>query len=247
MITYKTQTWGYKIISNRLLNFYHVDLKKIEPAKLYKYLPQVQRITAQKDGSITITFSSGYSLPFGLQKIISLFNKQSLQPLDCPDYHYKVPVNVKLVLKGWFLSFEACLLLLLSHDDQVNAYVDTEWELIDSPVGGLYAAPYTLFLYADHPKVIQPITAESYDTRDIIEQKAALFIRSLIGRIMDAQPGFEGQAMVSYVEEKLGLSKEDVSEKINALCKDVQVPLHASFFLEKEARAAHHLSLRLAL
>lgn len=247
MITYKTQTWGYKIISNRLLNFYHVDLKKIESAKLYKYLPQVQRITAQKDGSITITFSSGYSLPFGLQKIISLFNRQSLEPLECPDYHYRVPVSIKSVLKGWFLSFEASLLLLLLHDEQVASLVETQWELIDSPVGGLYAAPYTLFLYADHPKVIQPITADSYDTRDIIEQKTALFIRSLIGRILDAQPGFEGQALVSYVQEKLGLSKDEVSEKINVLCKDIQVPLHAPFFLEKEERVSRNLSLRFAL
>lgn len=224
MITYSTQNWSYKILSNRLVNVYHVLLDKSQINKIYHLLPQVKKITRQTDGSLLIEFPSGYLLPLGLKKIIDFF-EQFLPGLETPEYTYELSGETKKRLKTWFLSFEGCLALLLLHEYNLG-----EWHYLDSPTGGIQIGHLKLVFKPRFAKIIEPVNEKNYSLRQKIEQNTAHFVRILAKRIQEAQPGFEGLALLSYLEEKTGIAAQDAAEMIARKAQKIKYASVSDFF-----------------
>lgn len=219
------------MIADDIINFYHILLPKIPLDTLKNSLPYAEHIKQQEDGSITITVSSSASSSVVVQSIISFFDQKSLEFLETPKYYYKVDHNVRQSLLGWELAFEGCLAVLLFSDEKLKPFLDNSWELINSTAGGIFLSPYTLFLYEDHPKIIHPVTVRGYDARKAIEHTTSLFIRRMVSRISEAQPGLEGIAILSMVEEKTGLSAKEISTKINNKVANIKNPVLSPFFI----------------
>lgn len=230
MSSYSTPTWGYKIVSENKINFYHVLLPKVNLTKLYSYIPGVQSIRKQKDGSITITIRpSAFSLNI-VDKIVSFFVREEQEFVETPIFSYEVPTRLRKELIPWALSFEGCLAVLLAHDPDIAALINTNWQFINANTGGLFLEPFTLFLYADHPKIIHPITVGNYEARKTIEQKTAHIIRKILKNMQEAQPGLEGLALLSLVEDKTKLSQKEITAIINEKSFGVKTPSLCTFF-----------------
>ncbi|MBI4079504.1 MAG: hypothetical protein HY429_04390 [Candidatus Levybacteria bacterium] len=229
MIRYSTDTWGYTILSNTSVNFYHVLLPKVNAEELSQSLSGVLEIIRNIDGSITVTFSSGSSLPFGLKDLISYFFEQE-KLLDAVTYTYEISPQTRVMLKSWFVAMEGCLAILLTHESEFASIFQEEWEIINSNIGGLFISPYTIFLYENYSRVIHPVTSRNFDTRRAIEQKTAKFVRGIVRRMEAAQPGMEGVAMVSYVVEKTGATESAITDLIHQKCIGIKTPEYAPFF-----------------
>lgn len=229
MIRYSTDTWGYTILSNTSINFFHVLLPKVDRKTLLESLSHVRDISKNEDGSVTITFTSGSSLPFGLKDLISFFEEQT-KLLDSTKYSFDVSPKTRNNLKSWFVALEGALGVLLTHDQELKTAFHVEWEIINSNIGGLYIAPYTIFLYENYSRVIKPVTTRNFDIRKQIEQKTAKFVRGIIRRMEAAQPGMEGVAIVSYVEEKTVATESAITDLIYKKCIGIKTPEYAPFF-----------------
>ncbi len=198
-----TSSWGYKILSENSLTFYHALLPKISLSSLYEFIPQAKHIVYQEDGSIVISLSNSFIPSKVVGKILSLIEEKSKEYLNTPNYYYRIDKSVRQMLKPWALAFEGCLGVVLKHDTNTKKYFKYRWEFLHGPEGGIFLEPYTLILKSEFPKIIHPITPETYDARERIEQSATTTMRALVKRFLEAQPGFEGKAILSYVEEKL--------------------------------------------
>ncbi len=229
MGSYSTNIWGYKLISDTQINFYHVLLPKVKLNSLSSYLPGTT-IEKHTDGSITISLSTPANPSIIVQKILAFFNAKSLNYLDTTNYYYKVDSSTRQLLKSWALSFEGCLALMLANDKDIKKHIDGNWQFTNAEVGGLFIAPFTLSLNYDHAKIIHPITTKNYEIRKLIEQKTAFFIRKMIKEITTAHPGFAGQAMLGTVEAKTGISSKEICKMINDLSFGIKNPDSCPFF-----------------
>lgn len=227
MDKYSTTTFGYKILSDNKINFYHILLPKIQLESLPHMLGEVQK---QSDGTITITIPQSSRSLDVIEQLVSFFEKKSQDFLDTPKQYYKIDNGIRQTLKSWALSFEGCIALLLTHSQQIKLLIDSNWQFINSQTGGLFLSPYTLFFYENYPKIIHPISIQSYDTRKSIEAATAMFIRRILKRIFDAQPGLEGAALLSLVEEQTLLSPKKITSIINDKSFGIQTPSYSPFF-----------------
>lgn len=230
MNTYSNSMYGYKIISDNLINFYHILLPKISIETLQMCFPHVSSVKRQQDGSITIQVAPYSSSHIIVEELISYFNKKSLEFLETPKYYYKVDYNIRQSLKSWSLAFTGCLGLLLTHNPKITLQAEKKWHYINSRVGGLFLPPFTLFLYEDYPKVIHPVIPQNYDQRKTIEYITAHIVRSMITRVKEAQPGLEGIALLSFVETKTKLPPKEIRKIINEKSFTVQTPTYSPFF-----------------
>ena len=227
MDRYSTTTFGYKILSDNKINFYHVLLPKVSLESLSQEIGQVQK---QNDGTITVAIPpSSYSLNV-IERLVSFFEKKRQDFLDTPKQYYKIDNGIRQTLKSWALSFQGCIALLLAHYQQTKPLIGSNWQFINSQTGGLFLSPYTLFFYKNYPKIIHPVTINSYDYRKTIEGAAAMFVRRAVKRIADAQPGLEGQALLSLIEEQTLLSSKKITSIINEKSFGIQTPTHSPLF-----------------
>lgn len=206
--------WSYKAISDTVINLYHVALNRVSIEELIKYVPEAEYVKKQNDGSVVILLSRPYT-PETIDKILSVLNSSASKFLDTPNHHYEVDPNIQNILKQWFLAFQGCLGLLLATDTEIKPYLNSQWQFINAHTGGIFFSPFTLFLYNDHPKIIHPITVRNYDARAAIEYIAAVTIRTMLKRLKEAQPGFEGLALLSMVEDKTNLTQKEIIKIIN--------------------------------
>ncbi len=229
MVGYSTPAYGYKIIGKRAINFYHCLLPKIRVQTISHTIPAIENIKQQSDGSITIYIEKNASFPQVINKLLEFFDQKGDHFLDTPNSYYKITPLRRQSLLSWAFAFEGCLALLLMNDKATKSVLK-DWQFINSHVGGLYLEPYTIFLYESYPKIIHPITIQNYENRKIIEQKVAYYIRRMIGRIEDAQPGLEGLALLSLVETKTNLSAKDIQRVINDKSFAIKTPNNSPFF-----------------
>lgn len=231
MSTYTTPRWGFKILTENSINFYHVLLPKIHLNSLHNILPQARSIQKQKDGSITISVPSSENPSRVVREIVSYLKEKEKDFLSSPDFYYKMGNSTRQSLRAWALSFEGCLGILLTSDKAIQPLLENAtWQFINSKVGGLYLAPFTLFLYEDHPKIIHPITIQNEAAREEIERITAQYIKSMVKRVEQAQNGFEGLALISYVEEKTGLTQEQIADHIHEKTAHVETPHYSPLF-----------------
>lgn len=232
MQSYTTPTWGYKQISSTQINFYHILLPRVSVQTLARHIPFIQGIESRQDKSIVIAFSDSSKVVSIIQELNDFFDKKAFLFLDTPSYYYKIALQKRQSLLEWAFAFEGCLALLLIHDKKIKQLVKPSWQFINSPIGGLWLEPYTLFLYANYPKIIHPVTLQNYENRKTVEQKTSYYIRRMIGRIEDAQPGLEGLALLSLVETKTNLSAKEIQKIVNDASFGIKTPKYSPFFNE---------------
>lgn len=232
MQSYTTPTWGYKQISNTQINFFHVLLPRVSYKTLAKNIPFIQHIQSEQDGSVIISFADSSQVVPIIEQITNFFEKKAIDYLDTPNFYYKVSSQRRQSLLQWAFAFKGCLALLLIYDKKVKQLVKPSWQFINSSIGGLCLEPYTLFLYENYPKIIHPVTLQNYENRKIIEQKASYYIRRMLSRIEDAQPGLEGLALLSLVETKTNLSAKEIQKIINGASFGIKTPKYSPFFNE---------------
>lgn len=230
MGSYTTPTWGYKIVSDRQIQFYHVLLPKVKPQTLLRSIPHAKDIKHHKDGSITISLTSDAYPTIAVEKVISFFEQKTNDLLETPNYYYDLAVRTRRSLAQWALAFQGCLALILAHNRDLKKFLKADWEFINSQVGGLYLSPYTLFLYRDHPKIIHPVSAQNSNERKIIEQEVARLVRQMVKKIQEAQPGLTGLALLSLLEDKTRLKAGKICEIINNKSFGVKNPIYSPFF-----------------
>lgn len=233
MGSYTTPTWGYKIVSDRQIQFYHVLLSKVKTQTLLRSIPQAKDIKHHKDGSITIYLASDTYPTIAVESVISFFEQKSNALLETPNYYYKIPVRTRRSLAQWALSFQGCLALMLVHNKEVKKNIEVDWEFINSLSGGLYLPPYTLFLYQGHPKIIHPVSAQNSNQRKIIERETARLVRQMVKKMREAQPGLTGLALLSLLEDKTRLKAGKICEIINNKSFGVKNPIYSPFFSEQ--------------
>ncbi|MBI2190162.1 MAG: hypothetical protein HYY87_03565 [Candidatus Levybacteria bacterium] len=233
MGSYTTPTWGYKIVSDRQIQFYHVLLPKVKTQTLKRSIPYAQDIKNHKDGSITISLTADSYPTIAIEKVISFFEQKTNSLLETPDYYYKVPLRIKRLLTQWALTFQGCLALMLIHSKKIKKLIKNDFEFINSQCGGLYLAPYTLFLYQDRPKIIHPISAQNSNERKKIEQETARLVRGMIKKMREAQPGLTGLALLSMLEDKTRLKAGKICQIINGKSFGVVNPIYSPFFSEQ--------------
>ena len=230
MNTYSTPTWGYKIVSDHQINFYHILLPKIDIQNLSQKIPYIQNISSQKDGSINISIKSAINPQSIVDAVAHFFTKKEQGFLETPIFHYKVEEGLRQTLLPWALSFQGCLALLLLTHPTTAKIIDPNWQYINAPTGGLYLSPFTLFLYTDHPKIIHPVGVGNFQSRKDIEQGTSLLIRKMIKIMTQAQPGHEGLALLSLVQDAAKLSSKEICRIINDKSFGIKQPIHSPFF-----------------
>lgn len=233
MGSYTTPTWGYKIVSDRQIQFYHVLLPKIKTQTLLRFIPHAQDIKHHKDGSITILLTSDAYPTIAIEKVISFFDQKTNDLLETPNYNYDVPVRTRRSLAQWSLAFQGCLALMLVHNREIKKNITGDWEFINSLSGGLYLPPYTLFLYQDHPKIIHPVSAQNSNQRKKIEQETARLVRQMVKKMREAQPGLTGLALLCLLEDKTRLKAGKICDIINNKSFGVKNPIYSPFFSEQ--------------
>lgn len=233
MGSYTTPTWGYKIVSDRQIQFYHVLLPKVKTQQLLRFIPHAQDIKHHKDGSITISLTSDAYPTMAIEKVISFFDQKTNSFLETPNYYYEIPVRIRRSLTQWSLAFQGCLALMLVHNKEIKKNITGDWEFINSLSGGLYLPPYALFLYQDHPKIIHPVSAQNSNERKIIEQETARLVRQMVKKVREAQPGLTGLALLSLLEDKTRLKAGKICEIINNKSFGVKNPIFSPFFSEQ--------------
>jgi hypothetical protein len=129
-------------------------------------------------------------------------------------HRYKIPKALRKFLNEWAISLEGCLAILVMTHCKAENLRKRKWGLINSETGGIYIEPYVIKLYEDHAEVISPKTENNVKTRDEIENILAVSVRGIIERVSDSMPGYEGLAMLSYVEDKARLSKDLIARLV---------------------------------
>lgn len=224
MIRASTTSWGYKIISANKLNFYHVALSKVNISQIIRVASIAKEVALEPDGTITIIVEKTGDMNVVLLNIIPFLNKKLKEDLYSSKYYYEMKDRTRKILGNWALAFEGCLALLLIKDEIVKKHIEGEWEFVNSNAGGLYLSPFTLLLYKDYPRVVQPVKHLNKGARNVIEKKTAFIVRKIVRRIEEAQEEFEGLALLSLVENSTGLKSAEISEIIYRKSFGIKTP-----------------------
>ncbi len=222
MLDQTSANWGFKQLTKNSIVFYHTSLAKYKHQIKY-YLSSGYRLKENIDGSITIAASSSFIKTI-IQEMIIFFDQIDKNISETPNYYYTVPSQVKPILKGLPLAFEGCIAIILMSDMQNSSWINRDWQFINSGIGGLFIDPLTLLFYTNYSKIIHPINARNFYIRDKIERTTATAVRKILQRVGEAQPGYEGLAMLSYAEEKTSISRQEIADIINQKSNQIQNP-----------------------
>lgn len=224
MTSFSTSTWGYKILSDTQISFYHVLLPKLGIDILKDCIPNLVKIQPKKDGSVTISVAPPQKSMEIAEKIVAFFNKKEQRFLETPPIYYKIDNTVRQALIPWALALEGCLAVMLSK------ILDMQWELIDSQAGGIALDGFTLLLNKDYPKIIHPISVSNYNQRLEIEKLTAKLVSNLAKNVAQAQPGMEGLALLAFSAEKTKLPEEEIVSLIEQKSYALKNPTNAPIF-----------------
>lgn len=231
MDTKITKEWGYRILSPTSLNFYHIILPQIGIKNLSKNLRSFRSIELMDDKSVILTTETPLDRELLIQELEELLKKMELQFAQTQKFTYKITVKHKVFLKNWFLSIEGGIALIAiakCEDLKLGPY---DFELIDSPVGGIYLHPFTILFNLDHAKVIHPIKISNFFLREQIEKVISVSMRGILQRADESQRGFEGLALLSYIQERTGLSPKLIGNIINEKARMISMPKYSSLLV----------------
>ena len=224
MDTKITKEWGYRILSPTSLNFYHIILGQIGLGSLIENLRNFKSIELLWDKSVLITTETPLDLQILVVELQELLQGMGAKFAQTQKFSYKITKKHKDFLKNWFLSIEGGIALMIiakCYELKLKPY---DFELIDSKVGGLYIHPFTILFDWDHAKVIHPIRVSNFFLREKIEKDISIFMRGILQRVEDSQRGFEGLALLSYIQERTDLSPKLIGNIINEKARMVSQP-----------------------
>lgn len=214
--------WGLKQLTKNCVVFYHSFLSKYKHQIKY-YLSPGYSLKENVDGSITVSAKSPLIKTI-TQEMITFFNQIDNNISETRNYYYSVSTYVKPILKGLPLAFEGCIAIILTSDIRNASWIGKNWQFINSRIGGLFIEPFTLLFYTNYLKVIHPINAKNFYIRDKIERTAAIAVEKILERVAEAQPGYEGLAMLSYAEEITRIPTQEIVNIINQKSNQIQNP-----------------------
>ena len=159
-----------------------------------------------------------------IQEIASFFRRREDNVVEIPDHLYKIPKPLKPILKSLSIAFVGCVGTILMHDLTTTNFATYDWQFLNSKIGGLFLDPFTLLFYSDHAKIIHPINTANFHIRERIERTAQTAVKKLVERVSESQPGYEGFAMLSYIEDKTGKQAKDIANVIYEKSRRIQTP-----------------------
>ena len=223
MDSYISRTWGYRVLNEASIEIYHILLPQIELKSLAQKLSSFKEIVVQREGGIVVFVNDSGEIPGIVEKFKQIFQEIESKYATTPNFNYNIKLSDNRMLKEWFLALEGSIAVILATTFP-QGFRNTNWELINSPIGGIFMEPYTIIFNQEYPKIIHPITLKNYEDRVKVEQIVALSVRGIINRIKEAQPGYEGLAMTSYVEGKTNLERSQIAAVINEKTRLVRTP-----------------------
>lgn len=220
MADFSTNNWGYTLKSPNCVNIYHVCLSTVPIKQVIYYLPHAKEVIKEKDQSISVYFPPDQNSEVILNEVKEFFKVIEKQYLDTPHSYFTIEGQVIDQLRQWAISFEGCIALILLNHPETRNYFQKDWEFIEVTCG-LFIKPFTLMFNDNYVKIIHPIRVTNYVTRLKIESFIAEIVRKLIKRVKDAQPGYEGLALSSFVKEKTNLKDNEIEVYINKKAKNI--------------------------
>ncbi len=230
MDTKITKEWGYRVMSPTTLNFYHVLLPQVGIGFLIRNLNFYKEIVFKEDKSVVISSENPMDLSLLIRELESVLRNMEAQYAQTDNFTYKVSDIGRDFLKNWSLAVEGGIALIVAATCESLRLAPGNFELIDSRVGGIYLHPFTVLFEEDHAKVIHPIKVSNYLIREQIERTIAISMKGILQRVEQAQEGYEGMALLSYIQEKTDLGASLIAKTINEKSKVVRVPKHSPLF-----------------
>lgn len=227
MDTKITKEWGYRILSPTSLNFYHIILPKIGIKNLSENLHNFASIELLPDKSVLITTETPLDRELLTAELEHLLEGMETRFAQTQKFTYKVTKKHKDFLKNWFFSIEGGIALIIIAKCENLKLKPYDFELINSPIGGVYLHPFTILFYDDHAKVIHPIKVSNFFLREQIEKDISMSVRGILKRVEESQRGFEGLALLSYIQERTGLSPKLIGSIINEKARMISLPKHS--------------------
>ena len=135
--------------------------------------------------------------------------------IDTPYANYAIHYFDHSILNEWYYSIIGTIALILLNDPLLKEINTGKWEFISSPIAALFVEPFTYIFTEQYVKIVHPIRVDNYALREHAEQVASNAFSNIFMRINESFPGFEGVAIASYAEDKMGISAESISSKIH--------------------------------
>ena len=210
-----SNAWSYHIVSKCTLNFYHVLVPQIELSEILQNLSFGKQIYKETDGSVTLILTEEGHLQETIQELKLFFMDVENDFIDTPYANYAIHYFDHSILNEWYYSIIGTIALILLNDPLLKEINTGKWEFISSPIAALFVEPFTYIFTEQYVKIVHPIRVDNYALREHAEQVASNAFSNIFMRINESFPGFEGVAIASYAEDKMGISAESISSKIH--------------------------------
>ncbi len=230
MDTKITKEWGYRILSPTTINLYHIILPQVGIRFLSKNLRNFKEIEFLEDKSALITADTPIELRLLISELENLLTNMGASFAQTEKFTYKIDPDQKEFLKNWFLSVEGGIALIVISVCEELKLSPYDFELINSAVGGIYLHPFTVLFYEDHAKVIHPVRVGNFFQRENIERAISMSMRGILQRVRQSQRGFEGLALLSYIQEKTKLAPKLIGSIINEKAQLASFPKYSPLF-----------------
>lgn len=230
MDTKITREWGYRVLSPTSLNFYHILLPQIGSKFITEKIKNFKEMEFKEDKSVVIHTQTPMDLQILITDMESLLLNLETQFAQTDKFTYKIYPMHKDFLKNWFLAIEGAIALIVIAQCELLKLKYYDFELINSEVGGIYLHPFTILFYENYAKVIHPIRVNNYFLREQIERTISTSMRTILQRVSDSRPGFEGLAITSYVQEKTKLPQDMITKLINEKAHSIRIPKYSPIF-----------------
>lgn len=237
MDTKITREWGYRVLTPKAINFYHILLPQLGVSFLKRRMNYFSEIELLEDKSVVITAQTPLDRELLTKELESLLTTMDSQFAQTPNFSYRIYPMHRNFLRNWFLALEGALALIIINQCEALRLKPYDFELINSQVGGIYLPagrqglhPFTILFYEDHAKVIHPVRVNNYFQREQIERVISISMRGILQRVGESRSGFEGLAISSYVEEKTKLPRELIVKIVNEKSSQVRAPKYSPLF-----------------
>ncbi len=211
MQRFSNSYYGYNVMSENVLEFFHVLLDQVSLKMLCQEIAGIDEIEKLSDGSIAITTKTIVST---LRSCIAYFEKMQSNYWDTPQSLFQIDTSMQKQLIYWGSSFQGCIAMLLTKDPSFSSLYNHSWNFLKSQIGGIFVSPYTILFYENHAKIIHPITIQNYNERKLIEETIAKYATSIATILKRTKSENEGATLISFVAALTQLDEKSITENI---------------------------------
>ncbi len=209
-----TNTWAYRILSKKQVNFYHVLLEKVTGEEILDNLSYGSKVKIERDGSMTVTLSEEGRMQRTVAELKLFFQDVESDNTETPRAPYSFSQRNIDEVREWNFSILGSLALILLNDPILKKVMTGKWEFINSSICSLFVEPYTFVFTKEYVKIVHPVRPQNYEIREHAEHVAAASFSKIVKRLKEAYPGFEGMAIMSFTQEKTGFSAQYITKQI---------------------------------